>query len=212
MNGPVARIRRTHAYLEMLAIAITSSRRLRGESGWTLMELLVAAGLLLLILGAALPVIVASVQTEPKISQKADRIQQARILVERMGRDLRATYLVVPPATANSLVFETYLRRTTCGGSFQPSEGAPPIKCRVVYSCSAGTCTRQEQNQGGGGGGTAVKMVGGLSDSNVFTYYPSATNPTFVEVKAVMPGSSAGEDAVTLEDGFALRNLSPPGP
>jgi type II secretory pathway component PulJ len=196
----------------MLAIAKTSWRRLRSEGGWTLTELLVASGLLLLVLGAALPVIVASVQTEPKISQKADRIQKARILVERMGRDLRSAYLVVAPSTANSFVFETYLRRTTCGGNLPPSEATPPIQCRVVYSCGAGTCTRQEQNPGGGEGGTVVKLVDSLSDSNVFTYYPSASNPTFVELKAVMPGSSAGDDAVTLEDGFALRNLSPSTP
>jgi type II secretory pathway component PulJ len=208
MNAAVARIRSTHDYPKMFAIAKTSSRW-RADSGWTLMELLVAAGMLLLILGAALPMIVASVQTEPKISRKADQIQKARVLVERMGRDLRPAYLVIAPASSTSLVFETYLRRVACGGSIEPTQTAPPIKCRVVYSCSTGTCTRQEQNPGGGGGGIAVKMVDGLLDSNVFSYYPSASSPRFVEVKAVMPASAPGEDAVTLEDGFALRNLSP---
>ena len=192
----------------MHAIAKTGSR-CRDDGGWSLTELLVAAGLLLLVLGAAMPMISGSVQTEPKISRKADQIQKARVLVERMGRDLRPAYLVVAPAGSASLTFETYLRRSACGGAVEASPGAPPIKCRIVYSCSAGTCTRQEQNAGGGGGGIAVKMVSGLLDSNVFSYYPSASAPKFVELKAVMPSSTPGEDAVTLEDGFALRNVSP---
>ncbi|MDX6662188.1 MAG: hypothetical protein QOG09_290, partial [Solirubrobacterales bacterium] len=62
------------------------------------------------------------------------------------------------------------------------------------------------------GSGTAgpVELVNGLNSSNVFTYAPSSSAPEFVHLTIVMPGRSSGKDAITLEDGFALRNVIVP--
>ena len=62
---------------------------LRGEHGYTLVELMVAMLLLTTLLAAAVPLLTSSVNNEPRLRDRADKIQQARTLIERLGRDLR---------------------------------------------------------------------------------------------------------------------------
>ena len=187
----------------------TKTRRpWHGEHGFTLVELTIATTLLLVILAAALPLMTSSQHTEADVSTRADKIQKARVLAERLGRDLRSAYLVVATPTASTLTFETYVRRTACGNSAASASSVAPIRCRVVYTCSAGTCLRTERAPGTSSGGTTRTLVSGLSDNNVFNYAPSSSHPTFVGLRVVFP-SKVGGDAVTLEDGTALRNISP---
>ena len=112
---------------------------------------------------------------------------------------------MVETASSNAISFRTYVRRTACGGSTLPTATTPAIVCRVTYSCSAGICTRLEQNSDGTGGGTPARMVRAFSPDAVFTYLPNATDPTYVEVRFEMPADN-GNDSITLEDGIDLRN------
>jgi type II secretory pathway pseudopilin PulG len=175
-------------------------QRLREERGVTLVELLVAISMLMLLLAAAVPVIVSSVNHEPRLRERAGKIQQARTLVERLGRDLRSGY-AVDTSTATTLAFRTFLKQTACNTN--PSD-APAILCRVTYSCASGTCTRQVANPDGTSPGTLRTLVTGLSSSSIFTYTGSPTS--YVQVQIAFP-AKGGDDAVTLSDGFRLRNV-----
>ena len=175
-------------------------RTLTSERGITLTELMVAMLMLFLILAAAVPVLVSSVNNEPRLRDRAGKIQQARTLVERLGRDLRSGY-VVDSSTTSTLVFRTYLHQSACNGD--PSPTAPAILCRVSYSCASGSCTRQVANPDGSAPGSVRILVAGLSSSAIFSYTGSPIN--FVQVSIVFP-AKGGDDAVTLTDGFGLRN------
>jgi Tfp pilus assembly protein PilW len=175
--------------------------RVGDDRGITLVELMVAISLLMVVLAAAVPVLISSVNNEPRLRDRAGKIQEARTLVERLGRDLRSGY-AVDSATSSTLAFRTYLHQSACNGS--PSPSATAILCRVSYSCSSGSCTRQVANSDGSSPGTTRTMVSGLSSSAIFSYSGSPTS--FVGVSIVFP-AKGGDDAVTLTDGFGLRNV-----
>jgi Tfp pilus assembly protein PilW len=177
------------------------ARHLAGDDrGLSLVELMVAISMLMIVLAAAVPVLISSVRNEPRLRDRAGKIQEARALVERLGRDLRSGYFV-DSSTSSTLAIRTYLHQSTCDGS--PSPSATAILCRVTYSCAAGACSRQVANPDGSSPGSSRTLVSGLSSSTIFSYTGSPTN--FVQVSIVFP-AKGGDDAVTLTDGFGLRN------
>jgi Tfp pilus assembly protein PilW len=181
------------------------SGRWRDERGLSLVELLMSSLVLVIVLGVGLAFVPLAVRNEPRISDRAAQIQQGRVLMERLSRELRQGY-VVQSATPSQLVFVTYARRTACGSFGEPASTDPAIRCRVTYSCSGGTCTRTEADTDGSPSGSPALLVEGLSGSDVFSYLPSATDVQFVSIKLVFP-ASATDDAVTLQDGAGLRNV-----
>jgi type II secretory pathway pseudopilin PulG len=194
--------------------------QLRHEGGFTLVEMLVGMLLTLGIFMLALPVIDGAFKSEGRVQTAALSIGDARVFSERVGRDLRLTNWVYSASTT-SLTVRTYVHRTApCGSGIPSAETSPAIQCTVTYTCYPppdGSCTRRE--------GTAlpVTLVTGLSDDNVFSY-PCPPNPLsgstcpvnppdphsviFVGINTVLPNQSdIGGDAITLQDGTALRNV-----
>jgi len=168
----------------------------------TLVELMVAISMFMMVLAAAVPVLVSSVKTEPSLRDRAGKIQQARALVERLGLDLRSGY-AIDTATSSQLVFRSYVHQTACNGA--PSTTGT-ILCRITYQCASGTCTRRLENPGGGSPGPLRTLVTGLSGSAIFSYLPASPAPSeYVQISIVFP-AKVGDDAITLTDGFSLRN------
>jgi prepilin-type N-terminal cleavage/methylation domain-containing protein len=177
-------------------------RRLRGDQGgYTLVEMLMAIFILTLLLGAVVLITSVVQRSEPELNQRAGQLQQARVLMERLGRELRQSYAVreVGPAT---LTFDTWVSRSSCGGS-APGTTAPAIRCAVTYSCTTSTCSRGE----GAAGTTPVANVilaENLDNSTPFSATP-VDDPEYIEVTLRLPASD-GDDAITLTDGLNLRN------
>lgn len=187
-----------------IASLTQAGRRLRREEGITLVELLIAMVMLLVLSGAAMMLLVVAVREQPAISGRDDAIQQARVLQESIIRELRPSYSVTT-ATPSQITFDTYLRRTACASAATPAADSPAIQCRVTYACTAGTCTRGETDPTGTVTPRVTTVVSGISNSDVFGYAPSATNPSYVTTKLVFPAQN-GDDAITLQDGVELRN------
>lgn len=171
------------------------------ERGFTLPELLVSLVLSLMVLGTGVMVFSASVHTQPEQEQRGGSIQQARTTLERMIREIRQGW-EVPVATSNQLSLLTYVKSATCGGS--PSSAAIP--CRVTYTCTGGTCVRVEALPNGSSPGPTETVVTGLTPWITFTYSPSTSDPSFVNVALSFPAPAGGDDAITVEDGATLRN------
>ena len=171
----------------------------RDEAGFTLVELLVATMLGLVVIGAAVTAFTASIQTQPSISSRASQVQQARVAMERITRELRQGQ-GWGSGTSNPSQLSVVTYSADCGAT-RP--------CEVTYSCTAGTCTRRV------GQGQAVQVVTGLATSDVFSYQsvnsPPVAAPTpttdYVNITLPFPAES-GDDAITLQDGVELRNHS----
>jgi prepilin-type N-terminal cleavage/methylation domain-containing protein len=184
---------------------------LRGEQGFTLVELLVASVIGLAILGVSVSVFTSGIRTEPRISQRAAEIQEARVMAERISRELRQGSNATS-STPSQLMILTYVPRASCGGSTV----GPATRCRIFYSCdSAGTCTRTECGPNVSappvGCGSAVRVVEGLASNQVFAFTPRLPGQAFVSIDLAFPATS-GDDAITIADGVALRNPPLGGP
>jgi type II secretory pathway pseudopilin PulG len=176
----------------------------REDSGWTLIELLVAAVIGLALIGSATFVFAASIQSQPRTASRGADIEQARLAMERLTRELRQAW-DVPTATSSQISVLTYVQKATCGGA----SATTALPCRVTYTCTTTACSRVEANPDGTGPGPAAQVVSGITGPAVFSYSPDTTTPTFIGVNMVFP-SDHGDDAITLSDGIAMRLPGPP--
>lgn len=178
----------------MRGLTPRATERLAGDEGFTLTELLVAMTIGLVVMGAGVMMFTAAIGSQPKQSARLAKVQDARTTSERIVRELRQGR-AAPTATSSQLSIETY-----CGGAASP--------CLVTYNCTAGACTRVEEAQvDGADPGPTTTVVSGLSNAIVFTYSPSSSAPTWVGITLQFP-AEGGDDAITVEDGAALRNLA----
>jgi Prokaryotic N-terminal methylation motif len=171
----------------------------RDEDGLTLVELLVASTVGLVVVGAALAMFLGGIRSEPKTAAKVAAIQDARVTLDRITRELRQG-LDVEVASATELEIVTYVKAATCNGA----PGGTSIPCQVTYSCEGDACTRTVAEPDGSAPGTPTQVVGGLVSVAVFDAQPPG-DPTYIGVDFVL--ASGDDDPVTLGDGVALRNL-----
>ena len=179
--------------------------RVAADDGFTLVELLVATVIGFAVVGAAVSVFAAGVRSEPVARERAAQIQQARTMSETLSRELRQGSNAASTSAANLSIL-TYVPHVSCGS---PTVGAA-TRCRIFYSCSAsGTCTRTECPPNftsiAVGCGTTTTVVTGLADNSVFTFTPRTPGQAYVTIRLPFPASN-GDDAITLQDGVALRN------
>jgi prepilin-type N-terminal cleavage/methylation domain-containing protein len=187
------------------ALLHTAIRRLRGERGFTLPEVLMALVIGLLVVGVGTTVFSAALRSQPGLNTRSNAISQARFAMERLTRELRQGATVYA-SSANQLAFITYVNSATCGGA----KSSTAIQCRVTYTCTTMGCSRVEAKPDGTAPGPAVTVVTGLQNPNVFSYSPNSTSPTYIGATFSFAGQN-GDDAITVSDGAALRNPAPPG-
>ena len=174
-----------------------------GEAGLTLVELLVAAAMGVVLMGAVGSMVIGTLRAQPEVSKRAQNITTARYVMERMTREIR-NGVSVQTALPNEVSFRTYVRRTSCGATGALASNKPAILCQVTYGCSTTACTRIEAAPGVKTG-TAKPIFEGIDDSNAFTYRPSTASPTFVGITLHLPNPSGPSD-LTVSDGASLRN------
>lgn len=176
----------------------------RDELGLTLIELMVAATIGLIVVGAALSMFLGGVRSEPRTASKVAALQQARTMLDRITRELRQG-IEVTTSSSSELSIVTYVKAASCGGA--PASTAIP--CEVTYTCTASSCGRVVAQPDGSTPGAPVEVVSGLSSPFVFSYEPDDDDPSYVGVTFAF--SSEDGDPVTLGDGVALRNYEEEG-
>lgn len=183
----------------MAARAGKAGAAFRGdERGFTLIELLIATALGLVVIGGGLTVFIGGVRSEPRAASKAAALEEARVTTDRITRELRQGR-EVPVAGPSELAILTYVKQATCGGAVASTS----IQCLVTYRCAGEICTRIVAPPGGGESGPAVRVAEDLTSPEVFSYSPSAAEPSYVGVSFSFATDS---EPVKLEDGAALRN------
>lgn len=190
--------------------------RVADDRGFTMIELLIAAAMGLVVVGAMVVILVSLIRSQPDVEDRAAQIQDARVSMERIVRELRQGAPVTSTtSTTSQLTVKTYTRGG-CNGS-PPTASA--VECQVTYSCTQpgsqpAACTRAA------GTGPANIAITGLSSPDVFSYaagssgtatcsLTSTTAPGFICIKLAYPAPSGGsEDSITVEDALFLRNTT----
>ena len=179
--------------------------RLRNEDGVTLVELLVASAMGVVVMGAVAMLVIGAVRGQPRISAQAQNVSTARWVLERMTRELRGGGTVVTK-TPSKVSFVAFVRHTTCGGTTALASTASATECLITYECSTTACYRTEAAKNSTTG-TPRLIFSGINSSEVFTYAPNQTEPTYVKVTLRLPNPDA-KGALTVSDGAALRNAT----
>jgi hypothetical protein len=180
---------------------------LRDESGWTLVELTIAAALLAVVLTAVLSLLDMTNRQAPGDQERAHDLRETQVGVYRMTRELRQAYSLVQtgPYLVEAHVY--------AGGADHD----------VVYDCTGassvpgyGQCIRYEKPGGTPGPSTPVvdrllnKPGSGLAP--VFTYTQNGGKTTYGRVRVEVPAkgtrSNGYSHRIVLQDGFYLRNLN----
>lgn len=121
-----------------MLIAETVRRRLASESGFTLVELVVAMGLGMIVLFAVLNLLDASGHAGARITDKADTVQRTRIGLDRATRVLRTQACggsSTPPLISGSGTAVTFYSDTNSSSTFAPR--------KVTLSYAGGALTQQ---------------------------------------------------------------------
>jgi prepilin-type N-terminal cleavage/methylation domain-containing protein len=173
------------------------------ESGFTLVELLVATAMMVIIVGAAVMMLTSVMHREPKVAARANQIGNARDGIERITADLRQGEGLTTAEPSSVTV------NTLCGQSGE---------CSVSYSCGpeAGDpasfeCVRQVR------AGASSAVLSGLASPEIFCFYPNAQDeecgeagigdePTYVGIRLQFPQENNETENSVLEGGVALHN------
>lgn len=188
-----------------------AGRTLSSERAFTLVELLIATTLGLLVISASVTVFTAGIGTQPMVDKRAAQIDQARSMSDRITRELREGSNASSSDSSQLMVLTYVSRDTICNTPV--TTGSTVARCRVFYRCTpvgaTSTCTRIECPPAllapGTGCGPTTTVVTGLSSNQVFTFSPQTPGQAYVGIHFVFPAQN-GDDAITLQDGVALRN------
>ena len=179
------------------------------ESGFTLVELLVAMGVMLIILGAVLALFDTGNKVAVQDQERTHAIQDAQVGVYAMTKELRQAYSIV---SSTGYLIEVHVWKNgadhdvtyDCTGT---SSAGPPL----------GQCVRYETTGAGQGAASVVvdRLINkpGSGRPPVFTYSANGSGHTTyatVHVEAPSKGERANGYAyrVVVDDGFFLRNLN----
>lgn len=188
------------------------------EAGLTLVELLIAATMSVILVGAATAMLISAVQNQPALSKKSQNVTTARWQLERVVREIR-NGVRVEEATPSQVSFLARVRLAECGGAPAASGSEEAITCQVTYTCATGSCTRSEATEAGTPVGTPRVALTGIDDPAVFCFVPSTETdpsrcgtpatptPSYVGVTLRVPNPN-GHGKLTITDGATLRTAA----
>jgi hypothetical protein len=174
--------------LKALAVALR-----RSESGFQLIELVFAAALLAVALGAVLALLDVTANHAPKHTERGQAIREAETGVERMTREIRQASTVTLNSS-RSIDLRTWVR----------VGGGAAIERSVRFDCSSDKCRRYEGPVSGALSGGEI-LVSGVSNSDIFTPTPSTGSPTYLGVKLAL-NIERNDKPYYVYDGAEMRN------
>ena len=174
--------------------------RVRGDRGFTLIELMISASILAVVLGAVLSLSETSQKLAPRDQEWAFTLRDGQVALHGMTRELRGTY-VLNTAGATSIDATVQSNGSSkrvvydCG---QPHPTDPALKQCVRYVVT------------GGVPGPKTMVIPQVKSAS-FTYEPASGSPNFVRMRLQIPAAGDRADgykhSFTLDDGIYLRNL-----
>jgi prepilin-type N-terminal cleavage/methylation domain-containing protein len=167
-------------------------RRLQDQSGFTLVELLVAMPIALIVLMIAMGAVATALRGELSSRQHSEALRAQQVGLERMTRELRE---------ATSFNFLNS-RRVEFNAWSRNANGLR----HIGYDCTSGTsCIREEGPLVGAFSDSRV-IIDDLVNADVFEPEPDFVNPRYVGIVAAVR-IAKDRRVITLRDGVELRNL-----
>jgi Tfp pilus assembly protein PilW len=164
-----------------------TSARSRDATGASLLEVVVTVSLLLVVCVPLFAALTSTQRSEEFVRGRAAALDDLRVTMDRLTRDVRQGSTVVGTPTANLLALNTYVR------------GVPHV---VTYTASGTTLTRAVD------GATPVVVERGIASTAVFQYAPDDVSPEVVTITLAVKPANLPDTVVTLDSEVQLRNLA----
>lgn len=151
------------------------------EGGFTVIELTVTIGILLIVMGAMLTVFESAQRTQAFAANRSETLDEMRLAMDQMAKDIRQATLIDPSSGPTKIEMDTYVLGVTQ---------------HVVYEASGETLTRSV----GGAGATPIQRR--LVTTSIFSYAPSVDDDGDGAIDEDRPdGIDDDADGKTDEDG-----------
>lgn len=173
-------------------------RRLRGQSGYTLVELLVVLSIFLVVVTSITSLFVAGAKAELDANRRFEAQQNARVAVDQMRREIHcASDLTLTSAASITITLPAGCQ--TAGG----------VQTTVVYDTQLVSASRYNLRRTKSGG-PVVTIADYLTSGNVFTYTApsaSALGQLHVDMPVNLTPSEVSKTWRLVSD-IVLRNTS----
>lgn len=171
--------------------------RFRGESGYTMTELLAAMAILLIVMTGLTTLFVAAIKAETDLDQRFQAQQEARLALSRIRREIHCASFASTTGASVTLTLGPYCTAGT----------GPVTWCTVPVPVSAERFALHRQ-AGETCDETGTKIADYLTEENPFSYTPQSTTKlaTLNVVFQVDIDPSSSSRDYKLEDSIALRN------
>jgi type II secretory pathway component PulJ len=166
----------------------SAAERGRSCAGFTIVELAITCALLMVVLGVLFNTIDGVIRSEAYTADRTAALDNMRITLNRMTRELRQASSVAETAsTASRIEFDTY-------GTSGPRH--------VVYEATGTSLTRSLN------GGSAVTVLTGVASTNLFTYVnaPPVPGAQWVRINLQVRPKRSPETILVLDSEVNLRN------
>lgn len=176
---------------------------MRSERGYTIVEALMVAVMLIVVLGGTLSLLDTTAQIAPQENERAHAVREAQVGLGFMVRELRQSHSV-EANTATGLTVQT------------PVNGA---LTKVAYDCNVASltkpglkaCVRTQYEADGVTVAQTSRPIDRLNTADVFTYTVEDGKVRFVQARIEVPASGERKEgldhSIVLDDGFFLRNV-----
>lgn len=155
------------------------------HGGFTAVELVTATALLLLIVAATLSVFLGVQRSENFVSDRAKALDDLRLTMGRISKDVRQAESVAATSTASRLDVVTFVSGN---------------RSTVVYEASGTELTKTVD------GGAPVVILENLASTSLFLYTPSVDDAKVVTVTLQVEPPARPETIVQLSSEIRLRN------
>jgi len=169
---------------------MSPSRAIRGEAGFTLIELMITAAIMSIVSTAVIAMAMRTVDTSATIVDRRDVLAEGRIALDRLGKQIRQAESVdTTYSSATQIKVATYI------------DGTPTTVVWRVQGSAAPFQLQESRN----GGTTFSTVVRSLSASNVFKYttHASLTDQVTIDISLATP-----TNIVHLTSDVYLRNAA----
>lgn len=170
-------------------------RRLSGERGYSLIELLTVMGILSVVLGGLTTMFVSATSAQTDLNERYQAQQNARLALERVRRDIHCAWTATTTGSQLHLVLGSFCRSgqgpiTWCTVSVAPQRYA-------LYRAAAATCSSAN----------GVKLADYITTATTFTAIaPYAESLARVGIDFPVDLEADARRAYRLQDAIVLRN------
>lgn len=155
------------------------------EDGFTVIELSITMGILLIVMGSLLSVFTAAQRTQSFASNRSETLDEMRLAMDQMTKDIRQATLIDATSGASRIEMDSYVLGVTQ---------------HVIYETSGSTVTRSI------GSSTGIPLLTRLVSTPIFTYSPNVTGAQVVTVTLRVSPRNAPETVLELTSEIRVRN------